>query len=175
MLWAKIAINPFCCWKPFHGLIGCFPVGIHIWLKKGRDLSATPASPSKHLCMSKNFLAYKDTAPCCLATTKIRAGIFFVKTLKNLRSGFRGGLSHVQYYNRAGAKTSPRCGLVRPWADIETEALSCLYCGRNKRKRWWTIKLNHPERISCRCDGDCSGTKFVVKIALSLFWNKGYS
>ena len=36
------------------------------------------------------------------------------------------------------------------------------------------MKLNHPKKISCRRDGDCSGTKFVVKIALSLFRNKEY-
>ena len=28
------------------------------------------------------------------------------------------------------------------------------------------MKLNHPKKISCRCDGDCSGTKLVAKIAL---------
>ena len=31
------------------------------------------------------------------------------------------------------------------------------------------MKSNHPVGISCRRDGDCSRTKFVVKIALSLF------
>ena len=36
------------------------------------------------------------------------------------------------------------------------------------------MKLNHPKKISCRRDGDCSGTKFVIKITLSLFRNKGY-
>jgi len=40
--------------------------------------------------MSKNFSAYKGTARCFFAETKIRGGNFFVKTLKNLRSGVRG-------------------------------------------------------------------------------------
>ena len=88
----------------------------------------------------------------------------------------RQGLSRVQYYNRTGAKKSHRCGLERTGADIETEAFyPVVYCVRNKRKRLWAMKSNHPVGISCRRDGDCSETKFVVKIALSLFRKKRYS
>ena len=50
-----------------------------------------PASQSElYLCMPKNFSAYKGTARCCLATTKICGGKIFEKTLQNLRYGFRG-------------------------------------------------------------------------------------
>ena len=42
----------------------------------------------------------------------------------------------AQYYNRFGAKKSPRCGLERTGADISSEAFfPVVYCGRNKRKR----------------------------------------
>ena len=40
-----------------------------------------PASQSEHLCMPKNFSAYKGTARCCLATTKIRAGESLLEVL----------------------------------------------------------------------------------------------
>ena len=44
------------------------------------------------------------------------------------------GLFPVQYYNRAGAKTNPRCGLERSGADIGTEVfqsvVSCSMKGR---------------------------------------------
>ena len=35
-----------------------------------------PDSQSEHLCMPKNFSAYKGTARCYLAITKIRGGNF---------------------------------------------------------------------------------------------------
>jgi len=40
--------------------------------------------------MPKSFSAYKGTARCFLAKTKIRGGKIFEKTLQNLRYGFRG-------------------------------------------------------------------------------------
>ena len=49
-----------------------------------------PASQSEHLCRTNVNLSDKGTARCFLAKTKIRGGKFFVKTLKNLRYGFRG-------------------------------------------------------------------------------------
>ena len=48
-----------------------------------------PASQSEHLCMPKNFSAYKGTARCYLAITKIRAGESLTKVSKILRCGFR--------------------------------------------------------------------------------------
>ena len=48
-----------------------------------------PASQSEHLYMPKNFSAYKGTARCCLATTKIRAGESLTEVSKILRCGFR--------------------------------------------------------------------------------------
>ena len=90
------------------GHVGLFSVGIHIWLKKGPRLGSGPG------LAERAPLSDKGTARCFLAKTKIRAGESLTEVSKILRYGFRGrGGSRLQYYNRAGAKTSPRCGLER--------------------------------------------------------------
>ena len=61
-----------------------------------------PASQSEHLCMSKNFSAYKGTARSHLAMGKIRGGESLTEVPKILHYGFRAGLFPVQYYNRFG-------------------------------------------------------------------------
>ena len=66
------------------GLVCQFSVGIHNIGSKGVRLGRTPG------LAERAPLSDKGTARCCLATTKIRGGKFFVKTLKNLRYGFRG-------------------------------------------------------------------------------------
>ena len=146
-------------------------------LKKGWVSGTTPASQSEHLCRTNANLSDDGIARYPLARVRIRGEIFFCENFEKPPLQLpKTGLFHVQYYNRAGAKISPRCGLKRSWADIETEAFyPVVYYGRNKRKRLWAMKSNHPKRISCRRDGDCSGAKFVVKIVFSLFRNKGYS
>ena len=55
-----------------------------------------PASQSEHLCMPKNFSAYKGTARCYLAITKSAAENFLWKLWK----ASEGGSFPVQYYNR---------------------------------------------------------------------------
>ena len=49
-----------------------------------------PASQSEHLCMPKNFSAYKGTARSPQVRRKIRGGKIFEKSMPNLRYGFRG-------------------------------------------------------------------------------------
>ena len=49
-----------------------------------------PASQSEHLCMPKNFSAYKGTARSHLAMGRIRAEESLTEVLKILRYGFRG-------------------------------------------------------------------------------------
>jgi len=85
--------------------------------------------------MPKSFSAYKGTARCCLATTKSRAGKIFSENFEKppLRLP-EPGLFPLQYYNRADAKTNPRCGLERSGADIGTEVfLSVVSCSMKGR------------------------------------------
>ena len=67
-----------------------------------------PASQSElYLCMPKNFSAYKGTARCCLATTKIRTGESLLEVLWIPRYGFRGwgcsrcNITTVRYEKKA--------------------------------------------------------------------------
>ena len=50
-----------------------------------------PASQSEHLCMPKNFSAYKGTARSHLAMGKLRGGESLTEVSKILRYGFWGG------------------------------------------------------------------------------------
>ena len=83
-------------------------------LKKGRDSGATPASQSEHLCRTNANLSDDGIARYPLARVRIRGEIFFCENFEKPPLQLpKTGLFHVQYYNRAGAKISPRCGLKR--------------------------------------------------------------
>ena len=75
-----------------------------------------PASQSEHLCMPKNFSAYKGTARCCLATTKIRAGESLREVLKILRYGF-----HSRVCSRCNITTvsGQKKAIGADWSGLE--------------------------------------------------------
>ena len=58
--------------------------------------------------MPKNFSAYKGTARCCLATTKIRAGESLREVLKILRYGF-----HSRVCSRCNITTVSGCPVLK--------------------------------------------------------------
>ena len=66
---------------------GVFKLSIAV-LRRG--FFPSPDGSELYLCMPKNFSAYKGTARCCLATTKIRVGESLTEVLKSLRYGLRG-------------------------------------------------------------------------------------
>ena len=87
-----------------------FTIAIHIWLKKGSRLGSGPG------LAERAPLSDKGTARCFLAKTKIRGGKFFVKTLKNLRYGFRGRVC-----SRCNITTvrAPKQTLGADWSGLE--------------------------------------------------------
>ena len=103
------------------GYVCQFSVGIHIWLKKRvatRENATRPRRASTFVgqnavCRTKVQLAV------VWRQQKSAPEIFSVKTLKNLRSGFRSGLSHVQYYNRRALE----------------QALGADWCGRKRTSK----------------------------------------
>ena len=104
-------------------------------LKKGRDLGAAPASQSEHLSYAEKFFGIQRYSSLFLCRNKSpRRKIFYKNFEKPPLRPPRAGLFPVQYYNRAGAKTNPRCGLERSGADIGTEVfqsvVSCSMKGR---------------------------------------------
>ena len=75
-----------------------------------------PASQSEHLSYAENFSAYKGTARCCLATTKIRAGESLREVLKILRYGF-----HSRVCSRCNITTvsGQKKALGADWSGLE--------------------------------------------------------
>ena len=66
--------------------------------------------------MPKNFSAYKGTARCCLATTKIRAGESLREVLKILRYGFHSRVcSRCNITTVSGQKKS----IGADWGGLE--------------------------------------------------------
>lgn len=91
-----------------------FSVGIHIWLKKESRLGSGPGLAERAPLSDKwQFVGQRYSS---LASSEAKN-----PWRKNFRKIFakpplrlpRAGLSPLQYYNRAGAKTNPRCGLER--------------------------------------------------------------
>ena len=112
-----------------------FWVGIHNIGSKGVRLGRTPGLAERGPLSDKTqFVGQRYTSLLSDDNKNPRR--------KNFRKNFakpplrlpRAGLSRLQYYNRAGAKTNPRCGLERSGADIGTEvfqsAVSCSMKGR---------------------------------------------
>ena len=75
-----------------------------------------PASQSEHLCMPKNFSAYKGTARSHLAMGRIRAEESLTEVLKILRYGFRGRVC-----SRCNITTmrAPKQTLGAGWSGLE--------------------------------------------------------
>ena len=75
-----------------------------------------PASQSEHLCMPKNFSAYKGTARSPQVRRKIRGGKIFEKSMPNLRYGFRGWV--VSLCNITTMR-APKQTLGTDWSGLE--------------------------------------------------------
>ena len=84
-----IPVNPgVCCCRASDPLFrGCHQSGSLSGVTRERH----PASQSEHLCMPKNFSAYKGTARSHLAMGKLRGGESLTEVSKILRYGFWGG------------------------------------------------------------------------------------
>ena len=109
-----IPVNPgVCCCRASDPLFrGCHQSGSLSGVTRERH----PASQSEHLCMPKNFSAYKGTARCCLATTKIRAGESLREVLKILRYGF-----HSRVCSRCNITTvsGQKKAIGADWSGLE--------------------------------------------------------
>ena len=93
----------------------CFRSVFIISVKKAFDWGERPASQSEDLCRTKRSLSDKGTPLCCLATTKIRAGKIFEKSLPNLRYGFRGRV--CSRYNITTVR-APKQTLGADWSGL---------------------------------------------------------
>ena len=102
-----------------------FTIAIHIWLKKGSRLGSGPGLAERAPLSDKcQFVGQRYSSLLSDDNKKPRR--------KNFRKNFakpplrlpEPGLSRVQYYNRAGARTSPRCGLER---TLEPKRFILLY------------------------------------------------
>ena len=113
-------------------------------LKKGRDLGAAPASQSEHLSYAEKFFGIQRYSSLLSGDNKNPRRKNFRKIFAKPPLRLPGpGLFPVQYYNRAGAKKSPRCGLERTGADIGTEVsqsvVSCIMKG------WFSYSVHFPD------------------------------
>ena len=84
---------------------GVFKLSIAV-LRRG--FFPSPDGSELYLCMPKNFSAYKGTARCCLATTKIRAGESLREVLKILCYGF-----HSRVGSRCNITTVSGCPVLK--------------------------------------------------------------
>ncbi len=113
----------------------CFRSVFIISVKKAFDLGERPASQSGHLSYAEKIFGIRRYSSLFSGENKNpRRKIFCENFEKPPLRPPRAGLFPVQYYNRAGAKTNPRCGLERSGADIGTEVfhpvVSCSMKGR---------------------------------------------
>ncbi len=112
-----------------------FTIAIHIWLKKGSRLGSGPGLAERApLSDKRQFVGQRYSSLFSGENKNPRRKIFCKNFEKPPLRLPRAGLFPVQYYNRAGAKTNPRCGLERSGADIGTEVfqsvVSCSMKGR---------------------------------------------
>ncbi len=97
------------------GLLCSFLVSIHSFgLERRSTGENTQPRRASTFCMPKSFSAYKGTARCYLAITKIRGGKFFVKTLKTSATASEGGSFPVTILQPCGRQNKPsvRTGAV---------------------------------------------------------------
>ena len=85
-----------------------------ISVKKAFDLGERPASQSEHLSYAEKFFGIQSYSSLLSGDYKNPRRRISDRSFENppLRLP-EPGLFPVQYYNRAGARTSPRCGLER--------------------------------------------------------------
>ena len=117
------------------GHVGLFSVGIHRQLKKGSRFGSGPGlAEQAPLYVEKLFGIQRYSSLASSEAKNPRRKNFRKNLAKPPLRLSRAGLSRMQYYNRAGAKTSPRCGLERSGADIGTKVfhpvVSCSMKGR---------------------------------------------
>ena len=75
--------------------------------------------------MPKSFSAYKGTARCCLATTKIRAGESLREVLKILRYGFHSRVcSRCNITTVSGCKKKPSVRTGAVWSGHRNQGIS---------------------------------------------------
>ena len=114
------------------GLVCQFSVGIHNIGSKGVRLGRTPGLAERAPLSDKcQFVGQRYSSLLSGDNKNPRRKIFCENFEKPPLRLPGPSLFPVQYYNRAGAKTNPRCGLERTGADIGTEAFyPVVYCGR---------------------------------------------
>ena len=117
------------------GYVCQFSVGIHNigskGVRLGRTLGLAERAPLSDKCQ---FVGQRYSSLASSEAKTPRRKNFRKNLAKPPLRLSRAGLSRMQYYNRAGAKTSPRCGLERSGADSRTEVfhpvVSCSMKGR---------------------------------------------
>ena len=117
------------------GLVCQFSVGIHNigskGVRLGRTLGLAERAPLSDKCQ---FVGQRYSSLLSGDNKNPRRKIFCENFEKPPLRLPGPSLFPVQYYNRAGAKTNPRCGLERSGADIGTEVfqsvVSCSMKGR---------------------------------------------
>ena len=117
------------------GLVCQFSVSIHNIGSKGVRLGRTPGLAEQGPLSDKcQFVGQRYSSLASSEAKTPRRKNFRKNLAKPPLRLSRAGLSRMQYYNRAGAKTSPRCGLERSGADSRTEVfhpvVSCSMKGR---------------------------------------------
>ena len=117
------------------GLVCQFSVGIHNIGSKGVRLGRTPGLAERAPLSDKcQFVGQRYSSLLSGDNKNPRRKIFCENFEKPPLRLPGPSLFPVQYYNRAGAKTNPRCGLERTGADIGTEVfqsvVSCSMKGR---------------------------------------------
>ena len=117
------------------GLVCQFSVGIHNIGSKGVRLGRTPGLAERAPLSDKCQFVGQRYSSLFSGENKNPRRKIFCKNFEKPPLRLPGpSLFPVQYYNRAGAKTNPRCGLERTGADIGTEVfqsvVSCSMKGR---------------------------------------------
>ena len=117
------------------GLVCQFSVSIHNIGSKGVRLGRTPGLAERAPLSDKcQFVGQRYSSLLSGDNKNPRRKIFCENFEKPPLRLPGPSLFPVQYYNRAGAKTNPRCGLERTGADIGTEVfqsvVSCSMKGR---------------------------------------------
>ena len=109
-----IPVNPgVCCCRASDPLFrGCHQSGSLSGVTRERH----PASQSEHLCMPKNFSAYKGTARSHLTMGKNRGGESLTEVLKILRYGFR---SRVGSRRNITTVSGQKKALGADWSGLE--------------------------------------------------------
>ena len=126
------------------GLVCQFSVGIHNIGSKGVRLGRTPGLAEQGPLSDKcQFVGQRYSSLLSGDNKNPRRKIFCENFEKPPLRLPGPSLFPVQYYNPAGAKTNPRCGLERSGADIGTEAFHpVVYCSMKGR---FSYSVHYPD------------------------------